>query len=275
MTPPATGSPITAMWAWDNPVDPALDPHGRGYAPASAERLAAFARAGALREVHLLAPSAAADGPVAAWLRETVTALHDAGVSVSAVTGVRGATAGWATTATALAPFDRLQVAVVPWSPPDGSPGQGSTAAGTGAAVADALTVVRTAAPGVPVDACVPWWFAEVAADDGGTLLRPVVAAADRVALAAPGRCAEGPDGVLERASPAVAVLVAAGRPFSVGVQADTPEVAGGADVTFWDEGPVALIRECAVVAGALAAVPGFEGVTVKSHRAWRRLLGV
>src|SRR3712207_6484518 len=93
-----SGSPraaITAMWAWDNPVPPAQDPRGRGYVPAAADRLAAFARAGELREVYLLAPSGTASGPVEAWLADAVGALHDVGVQGSAVAGGGRATADW------------------------------------------------------------------------------------------------------------------------------------------------------------------------------------
>ena len=275
MTPPRRTPAITALWAWDNPVDPDLDPRGRGYAPAAADRLAAFARAGGLREVHLLAPSGPAGGPAGGpvddWLRESVAALHDAGVVVTAVAGTAGATGRWAATTASLAPFDRLQVAVVPWA----SPGPGRTATEVGRAVAGALDLLHAAGTGLPVDACVPWWFATEPAADGGTLLDPVVVRTARVALAAPGAHAEGPDGVLDLAAPAVEALAAAGRPFTIGVQTDAPDIAGGPHRTFWDEGPVALIRECGIVASALADVPGFEGVAVKAHRAWRRLLGV
>jgi len=271
MTAPLPASAITAMWAWDNPVNPAEDPRGRGYAPAAADRLTAFAGAGGLREVHVLAPSGAAGGPVDAWLRDTVALLHDAGLAVSAVAGVRGATPRWVEAVTAVAPFDRLQVAVMPWA----GPGEGRTAADVGRSVAAALTAVRAAAGAVPVDACIPWWFATETGDDGGTLLAPVLDAVDRVALAAPAAHAHGPGGVLELAGPAVQALVAAGRAFSIGVQTDTPDAAGGPEWTFFDEGPVALIRECAAVGAALADVPGFGGVAVKAHRAWRRLLGV
>ena len=59
MVPSASRSPIAAMWVCYNPVDPAVDPRGRGYAPAAADRLVAFARAGRLAEVHLHAPVAA------------------------------------------------------------------------------------------------------------------------------------------------------------------------------------------------------------------------
>ena len=274
MTPQRPAPAIGAMWVWDNPVDPADDPRGRGYAPAAADRLAAFAQAGGLREVHVAAPSGTtggASGPVDDWLRGTVDALHGVGAGASAVAGVAGATTAWVEAAVGVAPFDRLQVAVLPWAPP----GEGGTAPDVGSTLVDALAAVRAAAGGLPVDACVPWWFATRTGADGRPLLDPVLDRADRVVLAAPAPHAEGPDGVLGLAAPAVEAITAAGRPFLVGVQTDTPDAAGGDRYTFFDEGPVALVRECGVVAAALAGVPGFEGVTVASHRAWRRLLGV
>ncbi|GAA2720554.1 hypothetical protein [Cellulomonas aerilata] len=270
MTATRTGSAITAMWAWDNPVDPADDPRGRGYAPAAADRLAAFARAGQLREVHLLAPSGPAGGVVDAWAAEAVAALHAEGVRVTAVSGVSGATPRWTEAVLALAPFDRLQVVVLPWA----APAPGRSVADLGTALAAALTAVRGAGGGLPVDASVPWWFATGDGATGGAL-EALVPLADRVALAAPAPRAHGEGGILELAAPAVATLGAAGRPFMVAVQTDAPDIAGGADRTFFDEGPVALIRECALVGQALGEVPGFEGVAVKAHRAWRRLLGV
>ena len=270
MTPRPTGSAITAMWAWDNPVSPADDPRGRGYAPAAADRLASFARAGDLREVHLMAPSGIAPGPVDGWLADAVTALHDGGLAVSAVAGVRGATARWVQAVTDVAAFDRLQVAVMPWAPP----GEDRPAAEVGRSVIDAVGVV-VGETALPVDVCVPWWFATEAAPDGGTLLDSVLTLVDRVALAVPAATAEGPGGVLELAAPAVQALVAAGRPFTVGVQTDPPELVGGPEHTFFDEGPVGFIRGCGAIGAALGDVPGFDGVAVKAHRAWRRLLGV
>lgn len=275
MTPRRPGSALTAMWAWDNPVDPAEDPRGRAYAPAAPDRLAAFASAGGLQEVYLLAPAGPVGSAVDRWVADAVAALHAAGVRVSAVTGVGGAAAAWVDAVLAVAPFDRLQVAVLPWA----APAPGRTPADVGRALADALVVVRSAAAGTPVDACVPWWVAPGSADGPGvsdaTGFDAVLATADRVALAAPAPRAHGPGGILELAAPAVAALTAAGRPFTIAVQTDAPDIAGGADRTFYDEGPVALVRETALVGAALAGVPGFEGVAVKAHRAWRRLLGV
>jgi hypothetical protein len=270
MTSRPVGSAITAMWAWDNPVSPADDPRGRGYAPAAADRLASFARAGGLREVHVLAPSGIAPGQVDAWLGDAVTALHDGGLSVSAVAGVRGATVRWVRAVSEVAAFDRLQVAVMPWAPP----GEGRTPEEVGRSVVDAVGVV-VGETALPVDVCVPWWFATEAGPDGGTLLGSLVTLVDRVALAVPAAQAEGPGGVLELAEPGVQALAGAGRPFTIGVQTDPPELAGGADRTFFDEGPVGFIRGCGAIGAALADVPGFDGVAVKAHRAWRRLLGV
>ena len=67
----------------------------------------------------------------------------------------------------------------------------------------------------------------------------------------------------------------AAGLPFTVGVETDTAEVAGGAQFTFIDEGPTVLEQETALVADAFGTLPGYEGVTVEHHRAWRSLLGL
>ncbi len=271
MVPPESRPPIAAMWVSDSSVDPALDPRGRGFAPASPERLAAFARAGGLTEVHLHAPVVGAgDRPVDAWLRDAVAALHAAGVRVSAVTDARGATAAWAVAVAGLGPVERLQVTVEPWTPDR----HGPTSADLRAAVLDGLAALRGAGTGLPVDATVPWWLCGGPAEASGWT-GALAAAADRLVLAAPAARAEGPDGVLDLAEPAVRALVAAGRPFLVGVTADAPAVAGGAHRTFGEEGPVALLRESALVTGALAATPGFVGVAVRSHRSWRRVLGV
>jgi hypothetical protein len=138
-----------------------------------------------------------------------------------------------------------------------------------------ALEAVRGAGTSLPVDACVPWWFATEHGDDGRPLLDAVLARAERVALASPGAEAQGPDGILALAAPGVEALVAAGRRFTVAVRTEAPATPDDARRTVPAEGPVALLRESAVVAAHLAEVPGFDGVAVDSHRAWRRLLGV
>ena len=87
---------------------------------------------------------------------------------------------------------------------------------------------------------------------------------------------ARGPSGIVSLAGPAVVAASAAGLPFTVGVETDTAEVAGGAQYTFAAARPDgARGRGRAGPRRLRASSPGYEGVTVEHHRAWRRLLGL
>lgn len=282
MTTARARSAITAMWAWDNPVNPADDERGRGYAPAAPDRLAAFAVAGELREVYLAAPWDATHGPVGAWFAEACGSLRGAGVEVSALGGDSAwlrdpsLVGRWLTDARAAASFDRVHLDLDPWAAPGWA--HDRTAAMRG--FLGLLDAARVAARPLPLDVTTPSWlahapFAESGGAPGTTMLDAVLARADRVSILALADHAHGPDGILALAGRAVRAAVAADRPFTIGVQTDPPEVAGGAQYTFFDEGPVALLRESAQVRGTLAGTPGYRGVAVAHHRAWRRLLGV
>ena len=295
-------SAITAMWAWDNAVSPLDDVTGRGYAPAAPARLAAFATAGELRGVYLAAPSAGHDGPVAEEFGETCRALHDAGVELSALGGETpwlgepALVEQWLTEARLAGSFDRVQVAVEPW----GAPRWSTDKADLLRAFLTLLDRARTAADPLPVDVAVPWWFAHEpfaapgpasppsvggpgttgigiagAGPTGTTMLDAVLARVDRVSILALADRALGPDGILALTARAVRATVGAGREFTIGVETCAPERAGGAQFTFFDEGPVALLRESALVRARLADVRGYQGVAVADHRSWRRLLGV
>jgi len=314
MTTAGRRSAITAMWAWDNSVSPADDDGGRGYAPAAPDRLAAFAVAGELNEVYLAAPAADPDGPVGAAFGAACRALRQAGVELSAVGGEPEWLAEpekvepWLAGARATGSFDRVQVAVEPWATP-------GWAEDKEAALRGLLTVLertRDAALPLPVDVAVPWWLAhEPFADEpgspgspasqpadpdatdapapadtdadadadadvtGSTMLDAVLARVDRVCILAFADHAHGPDGILALTARAVRATVGAGRGFTIGLETCAPEAAGGAQYTFFDEGPVALLREAALVRLRLAEVAGYRGVAVADHRAWRRLLGV
>lgn len=287
MTTARARSAITAMWAWDNSVDPADDARGGGYAPAAPDRLAAYATAGELREVYLAAPWAAHEGPVGAWFGQACAALRGAEVEVSALGG-DGAwlrdpalVRRWLAGARAAADVDRVHLDVEPWAEPD-------WAADKAIAMRRFLTLldaVRSSAGSLPLDVTVPWWLAHEpyaegvggarGARAGRTMLDAVLARADRVAILAFADHARGPGGILALAKHAVRATVAAGRPFTIGVETDTPDVAGGEQYTFFDEGPVALLQEAALVRESLSEQPGYRGVAVEHHRAWRRLLGV
>ena len=276
-----TRNAITAMWARDNSVAADDDPRGRGYAPAAPDRLAAYATAGELHEVFLAAPWAAHEGPVGAWFEHACDALHDAGVELSALGGDAAwltdpALVGrWLKDARAAADFDRVHLDVEPWA----SPGWQADKTAAMRGFLTVLDTARFAGGSLPLDVTTPWWLAhEPFVDghaDGTTMLDAVLARADRVSILAFADHARGPRGILTLADRAVRATVDAGRPFTIGVETDTPEAAGGAQYTFFDEGPVALLREAALVRDGLTEQPGYRGVAVENHRAWRRLLGV
>lgn len=287
MTPDRVRSAITAMWAWDNSVSPADDERGRGYAPSAPDRLAAYATAGELREVYLAAPWAANEGPVGVWFGRACGALRAAEVEVAALGGDATWLADptlferWLGDARAAADFDRIHLDVAPWAEPAWALDKAAELRGLLAL----LDSARGAAGGVPIDVDAPWWLAhEPFADDasggsgeaaGATMLDAVLARADRVSILAFADHARGPGGTLALAARAVDASVAAGRPFTIGVATASPEITGGPQHTFFEEGPVALLREAALVRATLAEQPGYRGVAVAHHRAWRRLLGV
>ena len=278
-------SAVTSMWAWHNPVDPALDARGRAYAPAEPAALVDFCTARALTRVFLAAPWAADEGPVGLWFGDACAALQQAGVAVGVLGGdppwidrpalaVTWASAALASAHAAGAVPDVVQLDVEPWT----TAGWANDPTGTALRWLTVLETVRAVLPagvGLGVDA--PWWLAHQ--DDptgaGATLLDAVLARCDRVGVVAFIDHADGADGIIALAGAAVVAASLAGRPFTVGVETDTAEVAGGAQYTFVDEGPDVLEHEVALVADAFGGLAGYEGVTVEHHRAWRALLGL
>lgn len=265
-------SAITSMWAWDNPVPASVDARGRGYAPAEPDELVAFVRARGLTRVMLSAPWAADEGPVGTWFTAAVGALAAAGVAVSALGGDPAwlgspqLAVQWSRAARS-AGADAFQLDVEPWVLPEWHSDQ----PGSVQRWLALLDAVRLDLAGVELGIDCPWWLASTPHGDG-TVLDAVLPRADRIGVVAFADRAAGPAGIVALASPAA---LACGMPFTIGVETDTPEVAGGAQYTFFDEGPVALEREAALVSEAFAAVPGYEGVSVEHHRAWRSLLGI
>lgn len=268
-------SAITGMWAWGNPIDPAVDPRGDGEAAFSPKALAAFASAHKLRTVYLSVPWAADQGPFSAWLRSAVTALHRAGVTTVAALGgdpewaqQPDLAATWTTAALAAAPFDAVQFDVEPWvgATEDQLPGIVSQLA----TMYDAAA--RAAGP-VPVGADLPWWLEAKPAAGGGTLFRTLLPHLRSVAIVAFSDHAAGDDGIVALARPAATAAAAARVPFSVGVETDSPEVAGGPAATFGDDTAAALEAQTALVRSALSGLSGYKGVTVEHLLAWQALI--
>jgi len=270
-------SALTSMWAWDNPVARTLDARGRDYAPAEPAALVAFCQDRALQRVFLSAPWAADEGPVGDWFGAATTALQTAGVAVGPLGGDPGwlgepsLAVTWALTALRSGPSDSLQLDVEPWATP-GWPANRDQLCAQWLTLLDGVLAALPGGVSLGVDT--PWWLAHESWE-GGTLLDAILARVGRVGVVAFSDHAQGPDGIVALAAPAVVAASAAGLPFTVGVETDTAEVAGGAQFTFIDEGPAVLETETALVEDAFGTLPGYEGVTVEHHRTWRALLGL
>lgn len=275
LTGASTPSAITGMWAWGNPIDPAIDARGDGQPAFEPKALAAFASAHKLRTVYLSVPWAADQGPFSPWLRSAVKALHGAGVTTVAALGGDPAwsqqpdlAATWTAAALKAAPFDAIQFDVEPWvgATEDELPGIVSQ-------LATMYDTAATAAGSVPVGADLPWWLAAKPAGDGSTLFDTLLPHLRSVAIVAFSDHAAGDDGIIALARPAATAAAAARVPFSIGVETDDPQVAGGPGATFGDDTAAALEAQTALVRAAFGGTRGYTGVTVEHLLSWQALL--
>jgi hypothetical protein len=270
----SSASAVTSMWAWGNSVDPSADNRGLGQAALAPAALASFAQEHGLATVYLSVPWAANQGAIGTWLADSVDALHAVGVRVAALGGDSSwltqpsLVAQWITDARAAADFDAVQLDVEPWA----GQSQPDFAAITPAYVA-LLHAAREAAGTLPLGADLPWWLTTVRYGDG-SVFDALLPALDTVAIVAFADHAAGPDGIVALAQSAADAASAAGRPFTIGVETDSPAVAGGPQFTFADDGESALVTETDAVAVAFASTPGYRGVTVEHLRSWIALLG-
>lgn len=270
-------SAITAMWLWDNSIDPSVDGRGTGYAFATPGQVVAFAQERGLATVHVSAPWASDEGPVATWMTDTLVALDAAGIDAGVLGGDPpwlddpALAVRWMTAATHDRPVTHVQLDVEPWT----LPAWQADPQAASARWLHMLDVVRAAMPaGVDLAVDAPWWLTTVASPDGtGTLFDDVLARVDRIGIVTFIDHAEGETGILAKSAAAVAAAEAAATPYTIGLETDTPAVAGGAEFTFYDDGAQALEREAHEVAAALAGHTWFRGIAVQHYEAWRDLI--
>ncbi len=275
LTDGSSASALTGMWAWGNPIDPAVDARGEGDPQFQPQALAAFASAHKLKTVYLSVPWAADEGPFSSWLTASVTALHKAGVTTVAALGGDPAwadqpelAATWTRSALAAAPFDAVQLDVEPWVD-----AQEDELPGIVAKLATMYDTAAQAAGTVPVGADLPWWLAAKANPAGGTLFDALLPHVRSVAIVAFVDHARGDDGIIALARPAATAASARRIPFSIGVETDTPEVAGGPAATFGDDTVSLLESQTALVRTAFAGLAGYRGVTVEHLLSWQALI--
>ncbi|AGW41325.1 hypothetical protein O159_12470 [Leifsonia xyli subsp. cynodontis DSM 46306] len=263
------------MWAWGNPIDKAVDERGMGQPAFQPSALSAFASAHQLKTVYFSVPWAADQGPFSAWLRSAVKALHGAGVTTVAALGGDASwasqpelAAAWTQSALTAAPFDAVQFDVEPWV--NATDNQLPGIAGNLNNMYDAAA---QAAEKVPIGADLPWWLAAKPAPSGGTLFGDLLSHLRSVAIVAFIDHAEGEDGIVTLARPAAAAASAAHIPFTIGVETDTPEVAGSANATFGDDSAAALEGQATIVRSRFSELSGYSGVAVEHLLSWKNLL--
>lgn len=273
----AGGSAITTMWLWSNSVDPSVDPRGTGLASATPEQLTDFAVARGLHTVHVSAPWASDEGPVAAWLSDTVTSLDDAGIDVGVLGGDPGwidapqYAVQWMTAATYGRPVSHVRLDVEPWT----LPAWQTDPEGVSQQWLDMLDSVGAAMPsGVDLSVDAPWWLTAIANPEGpGTLFDAVLQRVQQVGIVTFVDQAEGSYGIVALSQAAVDAAETAGVPYTIGLETETPQIAGGAQFTFYDEGAAALETEAAEAAGAFEQNAGFRGISVEHYASWRSLI--
>lgn len=273
----APTQPITTMWVWDNSIPREVDARGTGYEPADPAVLATWVREHGLTTVHLSAPWAADVGVIDPWMTATVDALNAEGVDVGVLGGdppwldEPHLAVWWLQAAVHGRDVSHVQLDVEPWT----LPGWQTDRAGIITRWLTMLDTAKAALPaGVGLGVDMPYWLAWEPAPGGGTVAQAVLARADSVGIVTFVDHAAGQDGILALSADAVAQTVAAGVPFTIGVETDTPAVAGGAEWTFGDDGADVLAAEVQVVHDALVATPGYRGVSVQHYRTWRELEG-
>ncbi len=273
-TAPAPASTaITTLWAWGNSVDPAVDNRGLGQAGMAPQAITNFASAHKISTVYLSVPWASNQGAIASWLSATVTALHKKGIRVAALGGDAAwvaqpqLAAQWVAAAMQAARFDAVELDVEPWA---------GVANPDFTTITPELTVlvdgVRAAAGRHPIGIDLPWWLATTAYGTA-TVFSALVSHVDSVAIVAFADHASGSDGIVALATPAASSAAAAHVPFTIGVETDTPAVAGGAQFTFYDSGASALSTEADKVKAAFASTSGYRGVSVEHLLSWSALL--
>ena len=266
-------SAITSMWAWGNSVDPADDERGLGEAGMAPSAIASFAKLHGLTNVYLSAPWASNQGAIATWMQQSVAALHADGIRVSALGGdpawlsQPSLATQWVSDAMSAAPFDGIQFDLEPWA---GNPNVDYSVVTP--QYVSLVHQVRAVAGGATVSADLPYWLATTSFGSS-SVFATLAASVDSVAIVAFSDHSAGTGGIVSLATPAVQAAAKLGKPFSIGVETDLPQIAGGAQYTFYDNGVTALESETAKVRTAFQSTHGYSGVTVEHLLSWASLI--
>lgn len=193
-----------AMWVWDT-----SDP----------QAVVALATARGIGQLYAAVPPHVDSSPQLAELEQLVALADAAGLRVDALGGDPGwvdnpawVATNWLEPALATGLFTGVHVDIEPYTTPAWTKNRKAVVKKYLAT----LDTLRTAAAGTPIEADIPFWFDEVAAN-GSTLDREIMRRTDAVAVMAYRNRADGPDGTIALASAEVAAGQQLGRPVRIG----------------------------------------------------------
>ena len=251
-----------AMWVWDT-----SDP----------QAVVSLATARGIGQLYAAVPPHAESSPRLAELRQLVALADAAGLRVDALGGDPGwvdnpawVVSNWLQPALATGLFTGVHVDIEPYT----------TAAWTKNRKAvikrylTSLDTLRTAAAGTPVEADIPFWFDEIAAN-GSTLDREIMRRTDAVAVMAYRNRADGPDGTIALASAEVVAGEQLGRPVRIGQETnflgtDPAEV----KQTFHGMTLTQMDTQLALVQDAFAGSPAFAGLAIHDSLGYAAISG-
>ena len=240
-----------ALWVWDT-----SDP----------QAVVTLATSRGIGQLYAAVPPRVDSSPKLAELQQLVALADAAGLRVDALGGDPGwvdnpawVVTNWLQPVVATGLFTGIHVDIEPYT----------TAAWTKNRKAvitkylATLDKLHTAAAGAPMEADIPFWFDEIAAN-GSTLDREIIRRTEAVAVMAYRNHADGPDGTIALASAEVAAGEQLGRPVRIGQEtnflgADPTEVKR----TFHGMTLAQMDDQLALVRDAFAASPAFAGLAI------------
>ena len=248
-----TGRPAAAraMWVWDT-----SDP----------QAVVALATARGIGQLYAAVPPHVDSSPQLAELEQLVALADAVDLRVDALGGDPGwvddpawVATNWLEPALATGLFTGVHVDIEPYTTPAWTKNRKAVVKKYLAT----LDTLRTAAAGTPIEADIPFWFDEVAAN-GSTLDREIMRRTDAVAVMAYRNRADGPDGTIALASAEVAAGQQLGRPVRIGQETNFLGT-GPTEVkqTFHGLTLAQMDAQLALVRDAFAGSSAFAGLAI------------
>lgn len=249
-----------AMWVWDT-----SDP----------QAVVTLATARGIGQLYAAVPPHVDTSPKLAELQQLVALADAAGLRVDALGGDPGwvdnpawVVTNWLRPTLATGLFTGLHVDIEPYTTPAWTKNRKAVITKYLAT----LDTLRTAAAGTAIEADIPFWFDEVAAN-GSTLDLEIMRRSDAVAVMAYRNHADGPDGTIALASAEVAAGAQLGRPVRIGQETNVL----GVDPTEVKQTFAGMTRtqmevQLAAVTAAFSTSPTFAGLAIHDSRGYASL---